>query len=73
LGPGIPDRVQQGPPVSKQAAQLSSISHVTAKPILGGCITSMDGQTPPELLDEIIAEYNSAMTIFWIWTIGTGA
>jgi putative transposase len=36
LGPGIPDRVQQGPPVSKQAAQLSSISHVTAKPILGG-------------------------------------
>lgn len=35
LGPGIPGRVQ-APPVSKHAAQLSSVSRVTAKPILGG-------------------------------------
>ena len=36
LGPGIPDRIRQYPAVSKQAARLSSISGVTAKPILGG-------------------------------------
>ena len=36
LGPGIPDRVQQTPPVSEQAAQLSSVSRVIATPILGG-------------------------------------
>jgi transposase InsO family protein len=34
LGPGIPDRVQQA--AFKQAAQLPSVSRVTAKPILGG-------------------------------------
>ena len=36
LGPGIPDRVQQSPPVSPQASQSSSIRHVIARPILGG-------------------------------------
>jgi putative transposase len=36
LGPGIPDRVQQTPPASKQAAQLFPLSPVTAKAILGG-------------------------------------
>ena len=36
LGPGIPDQIQQAPAVSKQAARLSALSGVTAKPILGG-------------------------------------